>query len=62
MRLMRRMTVAVVVTVLAALMLYFVFLDGNRPAHDEVQPIDHHIRYSPSSDAESVRNLMRLSE
>jgi hypothetical protein len=62
MRLMTRMIVALAVTVFAALVLYFVFLDGNRPAHDEVQSADHHIRYSPSSDAERVRHLMRLSE
>jgi hypothetical protein len=62
MRLMGRMTVAIVVTVLATLMLYFVFLNGNHPAHDEVQPTDHHIRYSPPSDAGSVRHLMRVSE
>jgi hypothetical protein len=62
MRLKGRMAVAIVVTVLATLMLYFVFLNGNRPAHDEVQPTDRHIRYSPPSDAEGVRHLIRVSE
>ena len=37
MRLMARIIMAIVVTVLAALVLYFVFLHGQRPAHGEGQ-------------------------
>jgi hypothetical protein len=62
MRLMTRMIVAIAVTVLAALVLYFVFLRGKRPAHDGVQPVGHHIRYSPASGGESLRYLTRVSE
>jgi hypothetical protein len=62
MRLMTRMIAAIVVTVLAALMLYFVFLHGKRPADDEVQPVDHHISYSTASEAASLRYPLRVSE
>jgi hypothetical protein len=54
MRLMTRMIVAFAVTVMAALVLYFVFLHGKRPAHDEVQPAGHYLRYSPAAEAASA--------
>jgi hypothetical protein len=62
MRLVARMIAAIVVTVLAALVLYFVFLHNQRPAHGEVQRMDHHIRYSPASEAEGLRYLTRVGE
>jgi heme/copper-type cytochrome/quinol oxidase subunit 2 len=62
MRLMTRMMAAIVVTVLAALTLYFVFLHGKSPADDEVQPVHHHVGYSPGSAAASLRYPMRVSE
>jgi hypothetical protein len=46
MRLMTRMMVALAVTVLAALALYFVFLDGVRPAHDDAASALHVVRVS----------------
>jgi hypothetical protein len=63
MRLMtRRMIVALAVTVLAALVLYFVFLHGKRPAQDEVQPTGHYLRYSPASEATGLLHLTPASE
>jgi hypothetical protein len=62
MRLMTRMILALAVTVLAALVLYFVFLHGKRPAHDEVQPAGHYLRYSPASEANGLLRLTPASE
>ncbi|WP_219067654.1 hypothetical protein [Candidatus Mycobacterium methanotrophicum] len=59
---MTRMIAAIVLTVLAALTLYFVFLHGKRPADSEVQPTDHYLRYSPASEAASLRYPMPVSE
>lgn len=57
MRLMTRMIVALAVTVLAALVLYLIFLHGKRPGRDTVQPADHYVRYSPISEANGLRRL-----
>jgi hypothetical protein len=54
MRLMTRMTVAIAMTVLAALVLYLVFLNDDHQAHAEVLPVTgHHLTYSPSSGVHS---------
>jgi hypothetical protein len=62
MGLMTRLIVALALTVLAALVLYFVFLHGQRPGHDEVQRTGHHITYSPASEASGLLHLTPVSE
>jgi hypothetical protein len=59
MRLMTRMTVVLAVT---ALVWYFDFLHGKRPAHDEVQPVDDRITYSPASQASGLSHLAPVIE
>jgi hypothetical protein len=60
-RLVARMIVAIVATLLAALALYFVFLHGKRPAHDEVQRMDQRHGASPASVAQGFRHLIQVN-
>lgn len=60
MRLAVRMIIAVVITMFAAVVLYFVFLHGERPDRDEVQPMNNHIGSSPASAVEGLRHLARV--
>jgi hypothetical protein len=46
MRLLARLLVAIAVTVLAALVLYFIFLQDERPKDGEVQSPDQHLSLS----------------
>jgi len=55
MRLITRMTVAIAVTVLAAAVLYLVFLNDDRQAHIEVLPAtDHHLAAASVTDRGEV--------
>lgn len=56
------MIVALAVTVLAALVLYFVFLHGKRPGRDAVQPAGHDARYSPASTTSDLRRLTPVGD
>jgi hypothetical protein len=55
MRLAVRIIIALVVTVLSALVLYFVFLRNDRPAHDQVQRANNHVGSSPVTAVAGLR-------
>lgn len=56
---MTRMAVAIAVTVLAALVLYLVFLSDDRGAHDEVLPATGHHAASVTDRGEVTWRLQR---
>lgn len=60
-RVVLRMMMAIAVTVLAALLLYFVFLHGSSRTHGEVQRIDQQTGSLPTSVAEDAWHQIRVS-
>jgi hypothetical protein len=61
MRLLVRLLMAIVVTVLAAILLYFIFLRGERPEDGRVQRPDQHL--SSSADSEpSLGQIQSVTE